>query len=234
MRLFRVPLALALCTAACPFPALAHAGWGGPGWGGPGWGPMNPSSRMEPSRSAESAEGKVTVSRFVTEDAAAETLGKGTVAVIGAPTGSGTESRELATYEAAVVDQLAQLGYRTDAPGADARQVVELHIGHDQVAPQEVRKPVSGEATVGVSNRGSMMGLAVAVDLSKPRGALIASRLEARIRDKATGAILWEGRADTVTREGSDRWTEGAIANWLAAALFDGFPGRAERVPPRP
>jgi hypothetical protein len=69
------------------------------------------------------------------------------------------------------------------------------------------------------------MGLAVAVDLSKPRGALIATRLEARIRDRATNEVLWEGRADTVTREGG-KWTDGVIANRLAAALFDHFPGK--------
>ena len=146
----------------------------------------------------------------------------------GEPTGSGVESRELAVYEAATIDQLAQLGYRTDRPASEAGQVTELHVTHDEVAPQEVKKPVSGAATVGVSNRGSMMGLAMAVDLSKPRGALIATRLEARIRDKATGAVLWEGRADVVTRQGSDTWTEGVIANRLAAALFDGFPKSGE------
>lgn len=230
--LFRVSLALGLCAALLPLPAAARGGQMG-GWGGMGggwdsgpWGP-SPLSRARPS-SAESNEGRVTVARFVTEGTAAEALGKGTVMVTGAPTGSGVESRELATYEAAVIDQLAQLGYRTDAPETGAQQVAELHIGHETVAPEEVKKPVSGEATVGVSNRGSMMGLALAVDLSKPKGALIATRLEARIRDKASGAVLWEGRADVITREGSDKWTEGAIANRLAAALFDSFPGGGE------
>lgn len=238
MRLSRVAPALALCALAlAPFSAQARGGWGGPGWGGWGggpWGPPSfPSSRDE-NRSAESAEGKVTVARFVSEGAAAGALGRGRVMVTGAPTGSGVESRELAVYEAAVIDQLSQVGYRTDAPEAEAGQVVELHIAHDTVAPEEVKKPVSGEATVGVSNRGSMFGLAVAVDLSRPKGALVASRLEARIRDRASGAVLWEGRADVITREGSDKWSEGTIANRLAAALFDGFPGKADPVPQAP
>lgn len=228
--------ALLLGLSACVFPAAAQARWGGPGWadggwGGPGWGADPWSSRAmatRANRTADSGEGRITVSRFVAEGPGAGTLGKGIVAVTGAPTGSGVESRELAVYEAATIDQLAQLGYRTDRPASEAGQVTELHVTHDEVAPQKVKKPVSGAATVGMSNRGSMMGLAMAVDLSKPRGALIATRLEARIRDRATGAVLWEGRADVVTRQGSDTWTEGVIANRLAAALFDGFPKSGE------
>ena len=172
-------------------------------------------------------EGRVEVSRFVAEGDAAKALGHGVVTVTGAPTGSGADSRELRTYEAAVIDQLAQLGYRTDAPADSASQITELHIGHDVVVPQEQkRSPVSGEMAVGVSNRGSAYGLALNVDLTKPRGALIATRLEVRIRDKATGAALWEGRADIVTREGEEKWSDGVIAAKLAAALFDHFPGK--------
>lgn len=225
------PLAAALCLAALAGPALARPGdgWMGPGWGsewgGDRWGGGHGPSPLSRRNMGGPAEGKVTVSRFVAETPAAKALGSGTISAVGAPTGSGTDSRELATFEAAVIDQLAQLGYRTDVAGGTSAQIVELHIGHDEVAPQEVKKPVSGEATVGVSNRGTMMGLAVAVDLSKPKGALVATRLEARIRDRASGEVLWEGRADTITRTGSDKWTEGAVASRLAAALFDHFPG---------
>ena len=219
MKRLRLALVLAPCLVAGP--ALARGGWAGPGWGGDPWGrPL--SSRGE---AAGPVEGHVTVSRFVANGPAAAALRHGTIAAIAAPTGSGTDSRELATYQAAVLDQLAQLGYRTDVPEQSAAQVVELHIGHDEVAPQEARKPVSGEATVGMSNHGSMVGLGLAVDLSKPKGALVATRLEARIRDRASNAVLWEGRADTVTRAGSEKWTATAIAARLSSALFDRFPG---------
>jgi hypothetical protein len=232
MRLVRFAAPVAVSVAALAMvasPALARGGWGGGmggGWGMDPWSSGRTLSSYDRGRADGPVEGKVTVSRFVAETAAAKALGGGTIAAVGAPTGSGVESRELATYEAAVIDQLGQLGYKTDVAGGTAGQVVELHIGHDEVAPQEVHKPVSGEATVGVSNRGTMMGLAVAVDLSKPRGALVATRLEARIKDRATGEVLWEGRADTITREGSEKWTAGVVANKLAAALFDHFPGK--------
>ena len=86
------------------------------------------------------------------------------------------------------------------------------------------RKPVSGEMAVGVSNRGTMMGLGINIDLTKPKGALVSTRLEARIKDRTSGAVLWEGRADILTRQGDARWSDQKIAERLAAALFEGFP----------
>ena len=224
-----IPVILTALAVTLATPALAHPG----GWGGDPWGRESLESERwgrdsGPARHADGPpEGRVEVSRFVAEGDAAKALGHGVVTVTGAPTGSGADSRELRTYEAAVIDQLAQLGYRTDAPADSASQITELHIGHDVVVPQEQkRSPVSGEMAVGVSNRGSAYGLALNVDLTKPRGALIATRLEVRIRDKATGAALWEGRADIVTREGEEKWSDGVIAAKLAAALFDHFPGK--------
>lgn len=222
-------IAAVLAAGALPATALAHArgGWGG-GWGGDGWdgGRDGPAPRGPDRAVSGPPEGRITVSRFVAEGSAARGLRSGAIMVTGAPTGSGTDARELAVYEAATVDQLAQAGYRTDGPDAAAGQVAELHVSHDTVAPAEVkRSPVSGTAAMSVSNRGTAYGLGLNVDLTKPRAALVATRLEARIRDKASGAVLWEGRADIVTRDGDDDWPEAKIASRLAAALFDGFPG---------
>ena len=229
---FTLPaLTLAVVTLAIAAAGTAQArpgNWGGDGWGQDRWGRDGWDSPRAASRTRHAdgpPEGHVEVSRFVAEGEGAKALTHGAISVIGAPTGSGVASRELAAYEAAVVDQLAQLGYRTDTPAEATTQVTELHIGHDVVVPQEEkRSPVSGEMSVGVSNRGSMVGMAVNVDMTKPRGALIATRLEVRIRDKASGAVLWEGRADINTREGDEKWSDGMIATKLAAALFDEFP----------
>ena len=197
-------------------------GWDGPGWDGPGW-PDRPVTRS----SGSAREGKVDVTRFVADGAAG--LGKGALDVVEAPAGSGTPSaREQATYQAAVIDALARSGYDTATPDPQGGQIAEVRVLHSLAAPAEApHKPVSGEMMMGVSNRGSMMGMGINIDMTKPRKALISTRLEARIRDRASGAVLWEGRADTITREGDPRWTDQKIAAKLAQALFDGFPGRA-------
>jgi hypothetical protein len=75
-----------------------------------------------------------------------------------------------------------------------------------------------------VGSRGTAYGMAINVDLSKPLPPLVSTRLEARIRDKATGDVLWEGRADMATREGDAHWTAQMVADKLAEALFDNFP----------
>lgn len=221
---------LALLIAGVAAPALARPGMGmGAGWGDD---PFNrPYGRQWPSdqrlRSSGPAEGKVEVTRFVAEDGGADLLGKGSAVSIPSPSGSGFADSELRPYAAAVDDRLAGLGYQTATTAAAAGQVVELRVTRDVVMPEEgPKKPVSGEMEVGVSNRGTMMGMGINIDLSKPRKALVSTRLEARIKDVASGKTLWEGRADMISRDGSDKWTEGAVATRLAGALFDKFPGK--------
>jgi hypothetical protein len=212
--------ALALATPAIAGP-WGGPGWGGPGWGGPGWG--DSQRGWNRGASSDSREGRVNAERFVADGAAAD-LGKGTVAVVAAPGGS-SDGRESATFEAAVLDQLAHAGYQTQVRDGQGGQVAEVHVVRDVVVPEEQKhSPVSGEMEAGVSNRGSMVGMAINVDMTKPRKALVETRLEARIRDRVTGKLLWEGHAQIVTREGDSHWTDNAVAGRLAGALFDHFP----------
>lgn len=226
----RLPLALLILTAtagADPVVAQPIGGFGG-GWGGHGWGRPGFDRGPGAARRADgdSREGKVQVSRFLAEDVDVRMLGHGPIGVSAMP-GSTGDARSGATFEAAVVDQLAKAGYDTVTPKSDGGQIAEVRVIHDVVRPEEAKhNPVSGEAAVGVSNRGSYTGLALNVDLSKPAKALVSTRLMARIKDRVTGAVLWEGRADIITRDGDDRWTEQAIATRLAAALFEDFPAR--------
>lgn len=205
----------ALCLAT---PALAQPSWGGgygSGWGGARW--------ARASAPADDREGKVDAERFVA-DGAAPALGKGAIAVK-TLAGSPVEGREQATYEAAIIDQLAKGGYDTATPDQTGGQIVEITITHDQLVPaEEKRNPLSGSATMGVSNRGSMMGLSLSYDATKPRGALVSTGLEIRIRDRLSGQALYEARARIATRTGDSRWNDTAIATRLAAALFERFP----------
>lgn len=233
----RLPLALLILTAAAGAdPVYAQPGWGGREWGGREWGRpdggFGDRSYISPRRNfRDSREGKVQVSRFVAEDIDPRTLGQGRIGIAEMPGGPGFEggadARSGATFEAAVIDQLAKAGYDTMATSAAEGQVAEVAVVRDVVRPEETkRSPISGETTVGVGTGGSFVGMALNVDMTKPAKALVSTRLSARIRDRATGKVLWEGRADVITRDGDDRWTEQAIASRLAAALFEDFPAR--------
>lgn len=224
-------LTIALSIAATATPALAWQGGpygggpygGGAGWGGGGYGRgWNGSDASDSSN--DTREGKVSVDRFLAPDAG-DALKQLHVAVVAAPGGTGDE-REGATFEAAVIDQLAKSGYDTINPDPNGGLVTEVHMVRDVVQPEEPRhSPVSGEMEAGVSNRGSGFGMGLNIDLTKPRKALINTRLEITIRDRVSGKSLWEARADIITREGDSHWTDTAVAGRLAGALFAHFPG---------
>lgn len=201
------------------------------GWGRPDWGQS--SRYSDRSDRSSSREGKVEVSRFRIEGDAGLALAHGPISVIhlgeepGSETGGVSDPRFDATFEAAVEDQLVRSGYDAATITPLGGQIAEVRVIRSEAEPAEApRKPVSGEMSVGVSNRGTSLGLAVQIDGSKPRGALVATRLEARIRDRATGQVLWEGHAETFTREGDGKWNDQKLADKLARALFDGFPVR--------
>ena len=210
-----------LALAAGTGPALARpGGWGGPGWDGPS------PSRDRPAERDRSREGRIEVNRFVAEGEAAQALGRGAIAVSSQAEGQDyVPQGNRAAFEAAVIDQLVHAGYDTTHAQPSGGQIAELKVTRTVVEPAEARrKPVSGEMAMSVGNRGTAYGMALNVDLSKPLPPLVSTRLEARIRDRATNTVLWEGRAEVATREGDEKWSEQDIAARLAEALFDGFP----------
>src|SRR5438105_2963095 len=138
-----------------------------------GWGAMPPPGSYGGGRFDDDREGKVSVATFRADTAGAAALGRGTIAAAAA---GGPESP---SYEAAVLDQLGKAGYDTRTTAPHSGQIVELTVTHTMIEPEEPpHKPVSGEMSVGVGNRGSAMGMALAVDLSKPANALVSTRLE--------------------------------------------------------
>jgi hypothetical protein len=219
-----VTLALLASTAA-----EARPGWGpgygggyGDAWGGPGFG----GSMAPRSRSKDPREGRVEVSRFVAPGPEAGELGHGPVSVQ-SESGDGpwVDPSLRRTFEAAMVDALVTAGYDTLHADQPQPQLATLRISRMVLTPAEEKKsPVSGTAAVEVGTRGSAYGLGINVDLTKPRSALVSTRLDARIVDKASGKVLWEGYATIATREGDDDWGDDRIASKLATALFDNFP----------
>lgn len=207
---------LLFLAAATPVLAQPYGGWG-PGYGGYG-------SYGSYDRGPDIPVGKVTVARFVANDPRVAQLGHGPISVTPGM-GDTSDLGERAAFEAAIVDQLAANGYSVNAPGGTG-QVAEMVIEHRLVAPPEQkRNPVSGGVSVGGGSYGSFGGLGIAIDLSKPRKAVVGTRLQVRIRDAGGDkAVLWEGRAEIATYEGDKKWTSDAIARKLTTTLFKGFP----------
>lgn len=217
--------ATVLTWVAAPLLAAANVSQAQPyGWGPPGAGPsMPPPGYLEPYGVRDPREGKIQVQTFVANSPAVTTLGHGAIVVTPAAGGQ-ILGPEQGAYEAALADQLARAGYQNSS-AAGNEQTIEFSVVHELVQPPEPpHNPVSGGAAVGGGNRGSGFGLGLSIDLSKPLRALVATTLEARILDSGTKELLWQGRAEVLAREGDRHWTDQAIAQRLAAALFKGFP----------
>ena len=243
-RLLMIPVLLIGGTVcAQPFPG---GGWGHRGLDNSAWdetGSIAAQGGAEPSR-------RVDVATFRSPDAA-DRLGKGRIVMTAPPSaplvvanadGDAPQSAlpstvlpsttppdegKIPVYEAAVTDRLAAAGYDI-AHAQDPDQTVELTISRDVVAPDEApHKPVSGEMSIGVGNRGMRYGMAVAVDLSRPKKAIVATRLDVRIRDARTRRVLWEGHAEGQARLTDNGDDDTRMATRLAHALFAGFPDAA-------
>jgi hypothetical protein len=175
----------------------------------------------------------VEVTRFVGDSPAR--LGSGTIAVRAAP-GEAGGSLEFAVYEQAVAAELARLGYRvvpadaaqSQVPGTSAAQVAELRVSRMVEPPDAERSPVNVGVGGSTGSYGSGVGVGVGIDLggARPRD-VIDTGIGLIIRDNATGAALWEGRARFSASVNSDFADRQAAAARLARALFSGFPGES-------
>lgn len=207
--------ALLLCAVS---PALAQ------GMGRWGADPLDSDPRYPSLRQTAQPSKKIEVSAWRTADAAA-LLGKGRI-VVSRMDGDADDDvgSKRPVYEAAVIDELARRGYDT-ATAHDPGQVAEIGVVHRVSVPEEApRKKVSGAMSTTISNRGNGFGLALAVDLTKPAKAIVATRLDLRIRDKASGRVLWEGHAEGEAREDDGGIDNAAMAARLAGALLKKFP----------
>lgn len=149
---------------------------------------------------------------------------------------------EWSTYASAVAAELARNGYscalrsggacvlgRDSALAPVRAQRVTVRL--DRAAAGERRGGSGVGVGVGGStgSYGSGVGVGVGIDLTRllsGGGPDTALRLSVRI-DGDGGQSLWEGRAETAVRSRSPAGQPGMAAARLAAALFQGFPGRS-------
>jgi hypothetical protein len=190
------------------------------GWAGPGYGP--PASYLEPPGTRDPREGKVQVQTFAANTPAVGALGHGPVTV-----NATRDGPDEGLFEVAIADQLTHVGYQVGGPGAG--QTLAFVVTRQVIQPPEPpHSPFHGGVDVGVGgggrHYGSGMGLGIAIDLSKPLSALISTEIEVRLQDATTHELLWQGRAEVLSRETDKHWRPDAIAARLATALFRNFP----------
>jgi hypothetical protein len=167
--------------------------------------------------------GPVEVTRFHVEDVSP--LGKGSIAVEPAP-GTDGNSLEWQTYRAAVMRQLQRVGYSEASPGT-GDQVAQMKLVRTTLAPAGGSGPVSVGVGGSTGTYGSGLGVGVGFNLSPKPKAQIATDLSVSIRERASGKVLWEGRASFTVGSNSPLAGTGLAAPKMSEALFLNFPGNS-------
>ena len=168
--------------------------------------------------------GPVEVTRFHAQDIS--TLGKGTIAVEPAPGHDGA-SLEWKAYQAAIERQLALIGYSAVPAGAASTQVAQLRLSRESFRPERSGSPVSVGVGGSTGSYGSGLGVGIGINLSPRPSEQVRTDLGVIIRDRASGAALWEGRANFTVRAGSPLASTPLAVAKMAEALFKGFPGQS-------
>ncbi len=168
--------------------------------------------------------GPVSVTRFHVPDVGP--LGKGAIAV---EPGAGMDagSLEFRSYAAAVARQLSLLGYGEGASGSSTPQFAVLRLERRVIQAPRVSSPVTVGVGGSTGSFGSGLGVGIGLNLSGPPPEMVETDLAVTIKDRASGAALWEGRASFSVRTSSPLAATQLGAAKISEALFAGFPGQS-------
>ena len=167
--------------------------------------------------------GPVQVTRFHTGEAGL--LGKGGISVEPAP-GSDANSLEWQTYRGAVMHELQHIGY-SEAPAGSGGQVALMRMTRTSQQLDGGSSPVSVGVGGSTGSYGAGVGVGVGINLSPRPKALVDTELAVSIRERASGKVLWEGRAQFTVGSGSPLATTALAAPKMSQALFFDFPGNS-------
>lgn len=132
-------------------------------------------------------------------------------------------SLQESTYEAAVSQELAKLGFGAEG---SARYSYTAEVTKDVRRNPIERSPVTIGVAGSTGGFGGGFGIGGRFGLGGGRGRdTTVTTLFVQLRDKTSGQVVWEGRAEGISTEpGGERIER------LAAALFRDFPGPTGRT----
>lgn len=162
----------------------------------------------------------VQVTRFHIDRA----IAPGTISAAALPPGL-----EQGAYQAAVARELARVGF---APASgDSRYAFSVDVQRDTREAAVQRSPVSIGIGGGTGGYGGGLGGGISFGLGGNRSRqIVVTRLSVRLTERAGGATVWEGRAETQSPSSAPAAQPGLAADKLAVALFKDFPGESGRT----
>lgn len=154
----------------------------------------------------------------VTRFSAAPDVARGSIA----PAPGSAPTLEQANYENAVGRELARLGFASDAA---PRYTYTADVTRTTRERTQRRSPVTIGIGGGTGGWGGGIGGGVSFGVGGGGSRdTVVTRLSVQMRERTSGRVVWEGRAEGV----SD--ATAASVDRLAAALFRDFPGESGRT----
>jgi len=140
-------------------------------------------------------------------------------------------SMEFGRYSAAVARELARLGWTVVPDNGRSEQVALVRVGQGSRAEGARRSGLSVGIGGGLGGGNVGVGGGVGVPIGGSRGAaVVVTELAVRLQRRSDGTAIWEGRAQGEARAGTPLADRANAVDWLAPALFQGFPGESGRT----
>lgn len=144
---------------------------------------------------------------------------------------------EFQAYARIVQSEFARLGFRI-APELTKSELVAVTEVHRSWRPTGEARGSSmsiglGGGSGGGWHGGTSVGLggAISFPIGKSRRNMdVLTQLSVQLKRRSDATVIWEGRAESVARDGTPYANPEASVARLAAALFEGFPGRSGEI----
>lgn len=140
---------------------------------------------------------------------------------------------EFQSYARIVRGELDRLGFGIAPDLAKSELVAVTAVSRSwrpagQAGGSSMSIGLGGGGGGGYYGGGSSVGVggSVSFPIGKPKQRMdVITQLSIQLKRRSEGTVIWEGRAETVNRDGTPWASPEAAVTRLATALFQGFPG---------
>ena len=144
---------------------------------------------------------------------------------------------EFQAYARIVEGELSRLGFRPAPNLARSELVAVTDVSRSyRPAGQSGGSSMSiglGGGSGGGWHGGTSVGLggSISFPIGRPKQRMdVLTQLSVQLKRRSDATVIWEGRAENVARDGSPYANPEATVQRLAAAMFQGFPGKSGEI----
>ncbi len=144
---------------------------------------------------------------------------------------------EFQSYARIIQSEFARLGF---SPAADLVKSELVAVTEVSRSWRPAGQPTGSSMSIGLGGGsgggwggGTSVGLggAISFPIGKSKQRMdVLTRLSVQLKRRSDSTVIWEGRAESVARDGTPNANPEASVSRLAAAMFQGFPGKSGEI----